>query len=139
MDKETIKEWIVLKTNNYKTVNDKLETAREFALLNIIIGFPGAGKTTAFKSYLASHQTRTVYLCLDKSYQAKDFYVELLRKLDVLDYGYDIPIRFLAQKIADTLRSREENTLIIIDDAGRFTAPMMEWFQLICDASNKCG
>lgn len=138
MKKITLKDWVILKTNNYNTIMGKLENAHKYALLTCIIGFPGAGKTTTFRHYTKTHGKDVVYICLDVSFRAKDFYVTLLRELGVPDYGYDVPIKFVASKITETIREREEPVLIIIDDAGRFTAPMMEWFQLIYDSEN-CG
>lgn len=139
MKKITLKDWVILKTENYNIITEKLNNARTYALLTCIIGFPGAGKTTTFRNYRSSQQGKeVVYICLDVSFNAKDFYVALLRELGVPDYGYDVPIKFLATKITETIKEREEPVLIIIDDAGRFTAKMMEWFQLIYDSEN-CG
>lgn len=139
METDQIKAWIVLKTENYQEITKSLNKAYEYSLLSAIIGFPGAGKTTAFDRYLIANKN-AIYLRLDKSFGPKDFYVHLLRKLGVLDYGYDIPIRFLAEKLATTLNAREGRALIIIDDAGRFSASMMEFFQQVFDeTSGKTG
>lgn len=137
MKKIILKDWVILKTNNYNTIMGKLENAHKYALLTCIIGYPGAGKTTTFRHFKMAHEG-VVYICLDVSFRAKDFYVMLLRALGVPDYGYDVPVKFVASKITETIRERDSPVLIIIDDAGRFTAPMMEWFQLIYDSEN-CG
>ncbi len=138
MKKITIKDWVILKTENYSIITEKLHNTHTYALLTCIIGFPGAGKTTTFRNYRSGRGKEVVYICLDVSFNAKDFYVALLRELGVPDYGYDVPIKFLATKITETIKDRVEPVLIIIDDAGRFTAKMMEWFQLIYDSEN-CG
>lgn len=127
-----LKTWVNLKTENFLEVTSLCEKTFKFSLFYCLIGFPGAGKTTAFNFYCKSNKN-AIYLRLDKTYKPKDFYVALLRLCGVGDYGYDQTLLQLSNKLAKTLNSRPEKTILIIDDAGRFQANFMEHFQAVRD------
>ncbi len=135
MTKDDVTKWTIVKTNNYNQILETLEDAYEYSLLYCLIGFSGAGKTTAFKAFIGSH-VNIVYLRLDKTYSKKDLYVELLRGFDQHDYGYDIPVRFLATRLTKAIDERKGKVLIIIDDASRFSSTHLEYFQSIFDAND---
>ncbi|HEU5291808.1 MAG TPA: ATP-binding protein [Cyclobacteriaceae bacterium] len=134
MNKEEITKWKIVKTTNFKRIYEVLLDAYEFSLLYCLIGFSGAGKSTAFRTFIQEHKD-VFYLRLDKTYTRKDLYVALLRCFDEHEYGYDIPVRFLAIRLSDLINARPGKVLIILDDAGRFSAAHIEYLQSIFDAN----
>jgi len=125
--------WKFVQTNSYIKIYKTLQTTQELGQIRAIIGASGYGKSSALKIFEKRNSKTTLYMELDKTYRAKDIYVEILRFLDEGQYGYNIPTRFLAQKVSYLLEKRKDKLLIIFDDAGRFTPSMMEYFQAIYD------
>jgi type II secretory pathway predicted ATPase ExeA len=130
---DEISKWTIVKTKNYERIIEVLNNAFEYSLLYCLIGYSGAGKSTAFKAFLAENKN-AVYLRLDKTYSKKDLYVSLLRLFDQHEYGYDIHVRFLAEKLATLIEKRPGKSIIILDDAGRLSAPQLEYLQAIFDS-----
>lgn len=132
MTETEVTTWTIVKTDNYKTIDRVLNEAYAYSLLHVLIGYPGAGKSTTLNFFL-SNFSNVAYVRLDKTYSKKDFYVALLRCFDEQEYGYDIPVKFLADRLAEIISKTSGKCLIIIDDAGRLSASFMEYFQSIFD------
>ena len=131
-----MKDWIKLKTGNFNLVLETCTDAAEHGLIYSIVGYSGAGKTTALQ-HVEKEIKGAFQLRLDKTFRAIDMYVTMLRLVKVSDYGYDLPIRFLADRFSKEIKKRSYQTLMIIDDAGRFTADHMQHFQAIYDSCDR--
>ncbi len=138
MENDSIKEWKTLKTANFKSVEEVCNLAYQYSLSFIIIGFPGAGKSNTF-GFVRAALDDVLYLKLNKTFRPKDVFIELLKLLDVFDYDYSLPLKFLADKVVEELNKRSKKSLIIIDEANRLTHSSLTYLHHIIDDATQTG
>lgn len=131
MDKE-----LIIKTNNFKTVENCCLDAQNQSKMIGVIGFPGAGKTTALKYYYKNDQN-TYYVKVQPSMRPKVFYSKMLQNMGVPDQDQGIQLHYLIQKIANILKNKNEKNLLIIDEAGKFTPKMLEYLHELRDETSE--
>jgi DNA transposition AAA+ family ATPase len=109
-----------LGTSNYNTIFNICKDATKHHKLTGIIGYTGAGKSTALYDYYRS--TKNVfYVECKNSMNRKQFLHEVLAELGVNFLGsvYD-----MVKLIIDELNSKE-NPLLIIDEAGKLSTTLI--------------
>ncbi|OKL40275.1 AAA family ATPase [Pontibacter flavimaris] len=106
----------ILSTSNYTTVHAICEDARQRRKLVGIIGYPGAGKTTALQSYYRSHKN-IYYVECKNSMNRKQFLHAVLTEMGIQFMGtvYDM-VRLISQEL-----NSKESPLLIIDEAGKMS------------------
>jgi len=107
-------------TVNFQTVHKVANDAKRNHKLTCIIGYTGAGKTTALTNY--SENNRNVYYlkCI-KSMRPKQFFRKLIQEMGL---SYSGSIYEMIERISEELNSKK-NPLIIIDEAGKLTQTVL--------------
>ena len=94
----------------------------------------GMGKTTAISAY--SRQKNVFYICYDKSMNARQFFIALLRELS---YPFESNLNDMINRAASEL-NRLEKPLLIIDEAGKLNHNMILYIHALWDKINvNCG
>jgi DNA-binding Xre family transcriptional regulator len=109
-------EYRLIKTENFNTVQSLCSDATLRHMMFGLIGYTGAGKTTALNQYYTS--TPNVYYVECKNIMnRKQFFASILKELGVNAAGtvYD-----MVNRIIDEFNSKE-NPLLIIDEAGKLS------------------
>jgi DNA transposition AAA+ family ATPase len=106
----------IIKTGNFVTVQNLCEYVSRWHQMSGLIGFTGAGKTTALKHYYKSNPN-VYYVECKKSVNNRQFFKELLNELGVSFDGtpYD-----MFKRIVKEFKTKE-NPLLIIDEAGKLS------------------
>lgn len=104
--------------------------------MHALIGSTGSGKTFSFDLYRACHEN-VYYFKIEKTYTAKEFYLLLLSAVGVHDYDRRVPLKSMAERFASVLREKKTKTLLIFDEAGKFSSDMCEFFQTIRDSTEE--
>jgi len=122
-------DWKLIKTSNLVNVFALCDDTRNATKLVGLIGYPGAGKTTALKEYY-KREKNTWYISGQKSMRPKRFFEKLLKQMGVMFTGtiYD-----MIEKLAEEFRTRP-NSLLIIDEAGKLDQTM---FMYLHDLRNE--
>nr|NQU93976.1 AAA family ATPase [Bacteroidota bacterium] len=107
-------DWTLIRTSNYENIYELCHDARETTKMVGLIGYPGAGKTTALKEYYR-RSPNTWYISGQKSMRPKRFFEKLLRQMGVMFSGtiYD-----MIERLAEEL-NHSPHSLLIIDEAGK--------------------
>lgn len=103
-----------VRTSNFETVERICADAQKKHRLTAIIGYTGAGKTTALKAY-CNATANTYYVECKNSMNRKQFLQAVLNRMGVNYFGtvYD-----MVETIARELNAKE-NPLLVIDEAGK--------------------
>jgi len=122
-------EWVILETSNYKSIIQICNDSLQHSLFQVLIGPPGVGKSTALQMFKNANRNEIILLIeLDKIFTAKKLYFELLKGLGIYDFDISLPLPVLAEKLVIVLREGRKK-LIIVDDASRAGADMLEYWQ----------
>jgi len=113
-------EFNIIGTSNYNTIQAICEQSQSKSQLNAIIGYTGAGKSTALYDYYSSGQN-VYYLECKNSMNRKQFLHALLAEMGVTYMGsvYD-----MVKQIIDQLNSQQK-PLVIIDEAGKVSTNVL--------------
>jgi DNA transposition AAA+ family ATPase len=109
-----------------------------YSLPYVLIGYPGAGKTNSFR-IIKSYFDHTYYLKLNKTFRPKDFYIGLLKLLEIYDFDYGLPLKFLSEKVAEALNQIEGKSLVIIDEGNRLSAGSLTYLHQMIDDTKNTG
>lgn len=103
-----------IRTSNFETIERICTDAQKKHKLTAIIGYTGAGKTTALKSYCTATKN-TYYVECKNSMNRKQFLQAVLIQLGVNYYGtvYDM-VETIVREI-----NTKQNPLLVIDEAGK--------------------
>lgn len=122
------KGWTVIETTNFLIIQESCKNARERKMMTGIIGFSGAGKTTALQSYY-SNNTNTFMITCARTMRTKQFLGEILKSLGVNYVASDYE---MVRMIIEVL-NKKENPLLIIDEASKLSPNALMYIQDIWD------
>jgi hypothetical protein len=127
---------LIIETNNYKTVFSVCEEAMKNSRMIGIIGYPGAGKTTALESFIASNE-QSYYVRVEPSMNAKQFYQAILKTLGIQRVNTNNSLYDLMNIIAYHLNYNQNKKILIIDEAGKFKSKFLEYVHELRDKTEK--
>lgn len=115
------------------TVN-ACDKARKYKFMVGITADTGMGKTTALRTY--ARQKNVFYVSYDKTMNANQFFVSLLRELAI---PFTSTLNDMMNFAVDKL-NRLEMPLLIIDEAGKLPHSMILYLQVLRDRTcGNCG
>lgn len=120
--------WVIVKTSNFQTVFSTCNEARKLKRMVCVVGFTGAGKTTALRAYF-NQNPNTYLLTCKRAMRAKQFLSNILKALGVNFVGTDYE---MIQRISEELTSRE-NPLLIIGEASKLSPLILMYLQDLWD------
>lgn len=126
--------WTIIKTSNFNAIQDACTKARAMRMMVGIIGFSGAGKTTALNHYYESEQNTYKIVCA-RTMRSKQFLAEILRSMGV---NYTASDYLMTRRIIDEL-NRKESPLLIIDEASKLSQNALMYIQDIWDGIEHNG
>lgn len=110
------------------------DKARRYKFMVGVTADTGMGKTTALRTY--ARQKNVFYVSYDKTMNASQFFVSLLRELTIpFTCSLNDMMNYAACKL-----NRLESPLVIIDEAGKLTHSMILYLQVLRDKTyGNCG
>ncbi|SHH84863.1 DNA transposition protein, AAA+ family ATPase [Flavobacterium johnsoniae] len=122
------KDWTLIKTSNFTTVQDACDTARKRRTMIGIIGYAGAGKTTALQNYYESNANTYMVTCM-RGVRTKQLLSDILKALGVNYLASDVEmIRTIIGEL-----NKKDGALLIIDEASKLSANALMYIQDILD------
>ena len=126
----------ILTTSNFNTLHKICKEALNKSKFFGVVGYSGAGKTTAFKAYAEGKQN-IYYVKASKSMPAKEFHRQILMAIIGEGKNYNLSIYDLIQSISGKLNADKSRKLLIIDEAGKFKADFLEYIHELRDNTEK--
>jgi DNA transposition AAA+ family ATPase len=123
-----IDDWQIYSTTNFRIINDLCDEAATNSKMIAVAGYSGAGKTTALRTY-AKKKSEAYYILGTAIMTQKSFLVALQRAMGVSE---GVTIQEKTEQIIRRLNSGQ-NSLLIIDDAGKLSDNIMRLIQIIYD------
>lgn len=123
---------LVLDTNVLKTITENCQDALEYHRMISFIGDSGFGKTKSLQ-YFAARKRNVYYLVVEKSMTSKRFYVELLKVLGFTNSFRGSELNSLIKSISFHLCQSKLPNLLIVDEAGKFSASQLLFLHEIRD------
>lgn len=123
-----VKNWVLVNTQNFLIIQEACDRARQTRVMSGIVGFAGAGKTTALKHYYENHPETFMITC-SRTMRTKQLLAEILRALGVNYIASDYEMMRL---IIETMNKRQ-NPLLIIDEASKLSPNALMYLQDIWD------
>jgi DNA transposition AAA+ family ATPase len=113
-------DWNIVRTSNFEATFKICNDAKRHGKMIGIIGYTGAGKTTALSEYYRAKKDVYLVTC-KKSMKPRQFFEKLLKQIGVTYTGtiYD-----MIEKASELLNSKP-NPLLIIDEAGKLSPTLM--------------
>lgn len=127
-------DWITLRTRGFNKIYGLLERAQSTSAMYAGVGPTGCGKTSTIKAYKSTHENVFTFK-VEKIYTAKDLFRKMLEALGVFDYHNSVTLDSLSIRFSHLIKQRQGRSLLIFDEAGKFSADMMEYFQTIRDVT----
>lgn len=119
---------------DFVSVINACDTARKYKFMIGVTADTGMGKTTALRTY--ARQKNVFYVSYDKTMNASQFFVSLLRELAI---PFVSTLNDMMNFAVDKL-NRLETPLLIIDEAGKLTHSMILYLQVLRDRTcGNCG
>ena len=128
------KDWTIIETHNFLTVKNACNEAREFKKMISVIGYSGAGKTTALQHYYQKNANTYLVTC-GRAMRTKQLLSEILKSLGVNYLASDYE---MVRMIIDEL-NKKESPLLIIDEASKLSANALMYLQDIWDGIEDNG
>lgn len=122
----------ILTTSNFNTLQSLCKEALNKSKFFGVVGYSGAGKTTAFKAYALGKQN-VYYVKSTKSMPAKEFHRQVLMALGVEGKNFSMSIYDLIQSISARLNADGSRKLLIIDEAGKVKSDFLEYIHELRD------
>lgn len=124
----------IYQSTDFVSIFKACDAARKFHLMIGVLADTGVGKTTAVRTY--ARQKNVFYVSFCKSVKANQFFTDLLRELGV---SFEGPLNAKINRVAEEL-NKKDHPLLIIDEAGKITHPIMLYLQELRDkTSSNCG
>lgn len=121
-------------TIDYQTAYNLCQSAKYHHLMAGLIADTGMGKTTALRAF--ARQENVFYIYYDANMRPNHFYHELGKQLG---YDYDSTMYNMVNRACEVLNSLQD-PLIIIDEAGKLTDPMLLSLHALRDKTlQNCG
>jgi DNA transposition AAA+ family ATPase len=127
----------ILETNNYSSIINTCNDGMENRNMNCIIGGAGLGKSTGLISYVYDHPGNVFYVKVTKSMSVRIFYSSIYNAKGLLPFDKELHIHFLIRQAAGLFNDELTKKLLIIDEAGKFTPPMLEYLHELRDLTKK--
>lgn len=128
------KDWTIIETHNFLTVKNACNEAREFKKMISVIGYSGAGKTTALQHYYQKNANTYLVTC-GRAMRTKQLLSEVLKSLGVNYLASDYE---MVRMIIDEL-NKKESPLLIIDEASKLSPNALMYLQDIWDGIEDNG
>jgi len=128
---------LLIETDNFATTTQTCEDAWLNRNMNAVVGETGLGKTTALISHLRNHPECTYYVKVTKSMNVKLFYSSIYSSTGLMDFDTQMPIYYVIRKASNFFCQDSTNKLLIIDEAGKFTPPMLEFLHELRDLTKR--
>ena len=128
------KDWNLITTYNFSSIHDACKEAREFKKMIGIVGYSGAGKTTALHYYYQKN-TETYLVTCGRAMRTKQFLSEILKSLGVNYLASDFE---MVKTIIDEL-NKKESPLLLIDEASKLSPNALMYLQDIWDGIEDNG
>lgn len=122
------KSWAIIETNNFRTVQKCCKNARERKMMTGIVGYTGAGKTTALENYHSSTPNTFLVTC-NRAMRSKQFLGEILKSLGVNYIASDYEM----VKMVIEILNKKDCPLLIIDEASKLSPTALMYMQDIWD------
>lgn len=122
------KDWAIIETDNFATIQQICDEARNRKMMIGIVGYSGAGKTTALR-YCYENKPNTFLVTCGRTMRTKQFLAEILRSLGVNYLASDYE---MVRCIIDEL-NKLESPLLIIDEASKLSPNALMYVQDIWD------
>ncbi len=113
-------EWNLIITTNFQALHKICNDAKRNSKMVGVIGYTGAGKTTALNEYYRTKKNVFLVTC-KKSMKPRQFFEKLLKQLGV---NYTGSIYDMIEKTSELLNSKN-NPLLIIDEAGKLSPALL--------------
>lgn len=129
------KSWSIIETANFLTVQECCQNARNRKMLIGIIGYTGAGKTTALQNYYSNNANTFMVTCA-RTMKTKQLLAEILKSLGVNYVASDYEmVRLIIE-----LLNKKQNPLLIIDESSKLSPNALMYIQDIWDGvENNAG
>jgi len=127
---------IIFETHNFNNIIDACKLAFEKSEIISIVGYTGAGKSTALK-YFKSKNENVTYLTRKKSMKTKDFYKELLLSINP-GANINVNIYTIMNQITYTYRSIDSKSLLVIDESGKLAPSDLEYLHDLRESTSNC-
>jgi DNA transposition AAA+ family ATPase len=121
-------DWSIVETNNFRTIQDCCDEARNRKMMVGIIGYTGAGKTTALRHCYESNPN-TFFVTCGRTMRTKQFLAEILRAMGINFIASDYE---MVRNIIEEL-NKLETPLLIIDEASKLSPNALMYIQDIWD------
>ncbi|AND63644.1 hypothetical protein AX766_04215 [Flavobacterium covae] len=121
-------EWNIIETHNFLFVKEACAEAKESHRLIGIIGYTGAGKTTALRDFFKKKPNTYLVTC-GRAMRTKQLLSEILKALGVNYLASDYE---MVQMIIEEI-NKKENPLLIIDEASKLSPNALMYLQDIWD------
>jgi hypothetical protein len=128
---------IILETNGLNTILRCCKTVQEHNLFFGITGEPGFGKSLSFDYYRQKHPN-VFFITVEKSMSSKDMYFDLARQLGIKEIDFSkTQLNPMIRAVSFALNNSGASNLIIIDEAGKFTARKLLFLHELRDATKE--
>lgn len=119
-------------TQNFNTVQAVCNDAWSYSRFIGIVGYSGAGKTTALQAY-AEGKENVFYVKASASMPARAFYSEILNAMGVEGKDHGINLYDMIKNLSFRLNYNDQRKLLIVDEAGKFKPKFMEYIHELRD------
>lgn len=123
---------LTLETNTLKIINENCYDAIEYKRMIAFIGDSGFGKTKSLE-YFRNKNRNVYYVVVEKSMTSRKFYIELLNILGFTNTFGGSDLNNLIKSISFHLNQSKQPNLLIIDEAGKFSANQLLYLHEIRD------
>lgn len=127
---------IVLSTQSLKTIEQCCRTVQDDRLFFGITGEPGFGKSLAFK-YYKNNNENVYFITIEQSMSSRSLYFDLAKQLGVKEIDFKtVQLNSLIRSVSYALNHSGARNLIILDEAGKFTAKKLLYLHELRDATD---
>jgi len=132
-----MKDWVIVETAAFQEIYALLEKTQLTSGMYAVVSHTGCGKTLTITNYLKDHEN-VYYYKLEKTWSPKKLYLEMLQSLGIYDYDEKVGLDALSIKFKALLNeNKNRKSLLVFDEAGKFSVDMLEYFQSIRDATEE--
>lgn len=128
------KNWNLITTYNFSTIHGACNEAREYKKMIAIVGYSGAGKTTALHNYYQNNPETYLVTC-GRAMRTKQFLGEILKALGV---NYSASDYEMVRMIIDEL-NQKQSPILLIDEASKLSPTALMYLQDIWDGIEDNG